>query len=125
MPAVFVREKAAGVATPGTDAYTVYVPAAVLAVALTVTRPEASVTPEMAPSEAEAPVPGTLNVTVAPGMTMLPASRTTATSGAAKACPAAAVCPLPLTTVIELGAPWFDRLKLVEAAVPLIAADTA
>src|SRR5713101_539452 len=87
----FCRWKVAGVATPETDAVTVKAPTVPLAVAVTLDMPEESVVAlTLAPLELpfetvqDAPEAGTaVYVTVAPGMGLPAASRTTATRGAA------------------------------------------
>ena len=87
----FCRRKVAGMATPDTDAVTVKAPTVPLAVAVTLEKPEESVVAlTVAPLELpfetvqDAPEAGTaVYVTVAPGMGLPAASRTTATRGAA------------------------------------------
>jgi len=87
----FCRWKVAGVATPATEAVTVKAPTVALAVAVTLDMPEESVValtlaPLVLPFETvhDAPEAGTAAyVTVAPGMGLPAASRTTATRGAA------------------------------------------
>src|SRR6266852_4035396 len=87
----FCSRKVAGVATPETDAVTVKAPTVALAVAVTLDMPEESVVAfTLAPLEMpfetvqDAPEAGTaVYVTVAPGMGLPAASRTTATRGAA------------------------------------------
>ena len=123
-PFKFVSVKAAGVPTLAVEALTVYVPATVPAVTAIETWPDESVVPERAASMAVAPLPGTLKVTGAPGTATPRLSRTIETIGAAKAAAAAADWPLPLTTVMELGAPMLRKLKLVDAEVPLTVAVT-
>ena len=75
------------------------------AVALRLTWPLALVTAVAALSVAPAPLAGGVKVTVIPGTGWLAASRTTATSCAAKAVFTVALWPLPLTTLIEVGMP--------------------
>ncbi len=103
-PAVLVSAKVAPVATPETLAVTLYVPAVVLAVAVTWVWPEALVT-AAAEVEADAPEAGAVYVTVAPG-TLLPYwSLTTTRSGAESAVPTVALWPEPLTTAMLAGVP--------------------
>ncbi len=102
---MLVSAKLADVATPDTDAVTLYPPAVWPAVAVTLAWPFAPVVAVVAPSVARAPDVGAAKVTVAFGTGWLAASRTTTTSGAPKAAPTVADCPLPLTTAIEAGAP--------------------
>jgi hypothetical protein len=60
-----------------------------------------------------APLPGGVHVTVTPLTGLLPLSRTNATKGEANAVVILALCPEPLDTTTEFGAPgWFVRVKL-------------
>src|SRR6266581_4381020 len=96
----FCRRIVVGVATPETDAVTVKAPTVPLAVAVTLDMPEESVVAlTLAPLELpfetvhEAPEAGTaVYVTVAPGLRLPAASRTTAASGAAYCALIGATC---------------------------------
>ena len=69
---------------------------------------------------------GAVNVTVAPAMRLLAASRTVTTSGDAKAVPTWADCPPPALAVIEAGAPaLLVSVKLAAVATPVAVAVTA
>src|SRR5712691_11650599 len=108
-PTVFVSEKLAGVATPATDAVTLYGPPAVafavnvaevatpLALVVAVFTPPAKVP--------LAPLVGAVNVTNTPFTGLFPASFTVACSCVANAVLIAALCGVPAVAVMLAGAP--------------------
>jgi len=102
-PAVFVSVKV--VLTPPTVAVTLYVPACRFAVAVTLASPDEVVVAGEPARTALAPEPGAEKVTLVPGTTLPSASFTTTTSAPPNAVPTVALCPLPLLTAIDAGAP--------------------
>ncbi len=123
-PALLVSAKVAPVATPATVAVTLYVPMVVLAVAVTCVWPAALVT-AAAEVEADAPEPGAVYVTVAPGTVLPYWSLTTTRSGAASAVPTVALCPEPLTTAMLAGVPAvLVSAKVAPVATPATVAVT-
>ncbi len=106
-PAVFVRLKFAGVPTPVTVAATMYPPSVPFAVnTVDVATPLPFVTAVFVVAKLPlAPLLGAVNVTVIPLSRSPPVSLTVTTSGDAKAVLTAALCPEPLVTVTEAGAP--------------------
>src|SRR5260370_834757 len=123
-PGRLVSEKLVGVATPATDAVTLYGPPAVafavkvaevatpLALLVAVFTPPAKVP--------LAPLPGAVNVTNTPLTGLFPASVTVATKGAANAVLIAALCPDPLvTTTLAAGPTVFVSEKLAGVATPV------
>src|SRR5216683_2852713 len=108
-PTVFVSEKLAGVATPATDAVTLYGPPAV-AFAVNVAEvatPLAFVVAVFTPPAKVplAPLPGAVNVTNTPFTGLFPASFTVACSCVANAVLIAALCGVPAVAVMLAGAP--------------------
>ncbi len=94
-------------------------PAAVLAVAFTVARPEAFVVAGDPVTAADAPVSGGVNVTATFGTGLPLASDTSATRGFANAVPTTVLWPLPLLIVTVAGAPAvFVRAKEAGALPP-------
>src|SRR6266849_2388679 len=108
-PTVFVSEKLAGVATPATDAVTLYGPPAV-AFAVNVAEvatPLAFVVAVFTPPAKVplAPLPGAVNVTNTPLTGLFPASRTVACSCVANAVLIVALCGVPAVAVMLAGGP--------------------
>jgi len=128
-PVVLFRMKLAGVATPATVAVTVKPPATAFAVnAGAVAIPLALVTavavadPPKAPL---APLPGAVNVTVAPINGLLLASFTVACSAVAYTLLTTALCGVPpVAAMLPADAEVFVRLKLAGVATPATVADT-
>jgi hypothetical protein len=72
-----------------------------------------------------APLPGAVNVTIAPLTALPPASLTVACRAVAKAVPSAALCGVPALAVMLAAAPAvLVRLKLAGVAIPAALADT-
>jgi hypothetical protein len=122
-PAMLVKLKLAGVATPATAAVMVYGPAALFAVkAGAVAIPLLSLTAVAVsnpPNVPEAPIEGTVKVTVTPFTGALPASLTVACKGVANAVPMVALCGVPEVAVtLAGGAAVFDKMKLAGAVTP-------
>src|SRR6267154_6812321 len=120
-PAKLVREKFADVATPATDAVTLYGPPAVaFAVNVAdVATPLAFVVAVFTPPAKVplAPLPGAVNVTTTPLTGLFPASVTVATNGAPNAVLIDALCPEPLvTTTFAAGPTVFVSEKFAEVA---------
>ncbi len=108
-PTVFVSEKLAGVATPATDAVTLYGPPAV-AFAVNVAEvatPLAFVVAVFTPPAKVplAPLPGAVNVTNTPLTGLFPASRTVACSCVANAVLIVALWGVPAVAVMLAGGP--------------------
>src|SRR5207249_1852362 len=103
-PAVLVSVKRAGVLTPAVVAVTVYEPATVPAVIVSLAWPLELVL-SVAPLVIPAPLAGPANVTLAPGTRLLNASRTVAAKGLAKPVLTVALAPEPLVTVMLAAAP--------------------
>src|SRR3984893_12317875 len=124
-PAVLVRAKVAGVATPATGAAMFEgPPMGELAVALTEVWPCALVC-AAAVRVALAPVAGAVNVTVWLGTGLPWASFTTTSNALPKAALICAFCGVPLTTAIVAGAPTvLVRAKVAGVATPATEAVT-
>jgi hypothetical protein len=123
-----VSEKFAGVATPATDAVTVYGPPAVAFAlnAADVATPLAFVVAVFTPptNVPLAPLPGAVNVTTTPLTGLFPASVTVATNGAPNAVLIVALCPDPLvTTTLAAGPAVLVNEKFAEVA-PVVLATT-
>ncbi len=100
-------------------------PTVAFAVAALLAVPEAFVDTVPAGSVAEAPDPGAVKVTVAPGTRLPPASRTVTTSAAANAVLTWADCPPPEVELIDAAAPAvLVSPKLVVVATPAALAVT-
>jgi len=127
-PAVFVREKFAGEATPATAAVTVYEPAVPLAVnTAAVATPLALVVAVLTPPAKVplAPLDGAANITVAPLTAFPPLSFTVACNCTANAVLTAAFCGVPAVAVIEAAAPGlFVSEKLAGLPTPATVAVT-
>ena len=126
-PATLVSEKAAGVETPDTVAFTVYVPAVLFAVnAGEVATPLVFVVAVAVAPPAKvppAPLEGAVNVTVTPLSTFPPLSFTIACKTELKAAPTVAVWPLPLCVVTLAGGPtWLVKTKLAGPTPVAVAA---
>jgi hypothetical protein len=109
-PAVFVSEKLAKVATPATDAVTLYGPPAVLfAVNGAAATPDAFVATVIVAvlllNTPEAPEPGAVNVTFTPLTGLLRESLTVACSWAANAVPTVALCGVPAVAAMLAAVP--------------------
>jgi hypothetical protein len=104
-PGVLVKEKVAAEATPDAEADTLYEPEMALAVALVDACPLPSVVTVVVPKVALAPEPGAAKVTLAPTTGCEAASRTMATSGAAKANPTRTDWALPEETAMDDAVP--------------------
>ena len=76
-----------------------------MAVAVTLAWPAASVVACAADRVAEAPEPGTVNVTVTPLTGLLEASRTNTTKGLANAVEMVVLCGVPPEAAIDVGLP--------------------
>jgi hypothetical protein len=121
VPLLFVSAKVAGLATPGTDAVTLYEPTMAFAVkTLEVAIPDAFVTAVAPPANVPpAPLAGAANVTVTPLTGFPPLSLTVAMSFAAKAVLIVAVCGVPPVAAIDAAAPaLFVSAKSAGAATP-------
>jgi hypothetical protein len=125
-PARLVSENAAGVPTPLTLAFTVYVPTVEFAVKAAVATPLALVdtcsvvTPPV--NVPLAPVVGAVNVTGTPLNKFPPLSFTVACRLIVKGVLMAMLCGVPAVGVIEAGAPVrFVRTKLTAESVPATA----
>src|SRR5579862_4195345 len=105
VPPTLVSAKLAGVATPATDAVTVYAPAAAFATALTLAWPPASVVAVAEDNVADAPVAGAAKLTVTPLSGLPEASLTSTCSGAAKGARTVVLCGVPAMAVIVDAAP--------------------
>src|SRR5579864_2019801 len=123
-PAVLVNAKLAGVATPDTDAATLYGPPAMLLAVNTaeVAIPLAFVTAVLTPP-ANVPLAsvcaGAVNVTVTPETGLLPESFTVACSAVVNAVPIAALCGVPAVAVIAAADPAvLVRAKFAALATP-------
>ena len=122
-PAVFVSEKAAAVATPETEAVTVYGPPAIVFAEYTaaVATPEAFVVPVLRPpaNVPLAPLAGAVKVTVTPLTGLLKASLTVACNGVENAVFTVELCGVPATAVMAATAPaMLVREKFAVAATP-------
>lgn len=118
-----VSEKLAGVATPETDAVTVYGPPAVAFAVKTggVARPDALVVAVFTPPAKVplAPLAGGVNVTVTPLTGLLKESFTVACSCTAKAVLTVALCGVPAVAAILAAAPAkFVSEKFAEVPTP-------
>ena len=113
-PARLLRENEAVSSVPFTVAMTLYAPATVLAVASTFAAPLEDVVTLGALRLALAPIGGAVKLTVAPGIGLLLASRTSAASGVGNGAPAVTAWPLPVSMVMLAGAPGL----LVSTSVP-------
>ncbi len=105
-PALFVNAKAACATTPTTLAFTLYVPALLLAVnAADVASPFSSVVAVFTPpaNVPLAPLPGTLNVTTTPAIGLPLPSVTFATRGRPKAVLMSVFCGVPLLAATTVG----------------------
>jgi hypothetical protein len=129
-PGLFVSAKFAGVATPETDAATLYGPPAMLFAVNTadVATPLAFVVAVFAPP-ANVPLgpvcAGAANVTITPETGLVPASFTVTCSCDAKAALTVALCGVPPEAVMLAGAPAvFVSEKLAGAATPATVAET-
>ncbi len=116
---MFVSRKSAGVATPATDARTVSEPAVAFAVyvgadAVPVVSVATAVLVTGPGNVPPAPDAGAVKVTLAPVMTLLFASRTSALSGVPNALLIVALCGVPLVAAIEAAGPGLT-VKLPEA----------
>jgi len=117
-PAVFDREKLAGMATPATVAVTVYAPTVPLAVkTAAVATPLAFVVPVFVPPAKVplAPLAGAAKVTTAPLTGLPPESFTVACNCVVNAVLMGALCGVPAVAVMVAGAP--DRLVSEKFAV--------
>ena len=91
--------------------------------AVTDATPDALVAAVVEDKAAAAPVAGETNVTVTPGTGLLPRSRTTTCSAAAKAPFTCTVCGVPPVMAIELAAPGlFVKANVAGVATPATAA---
>ena len=120
-PDTFVSAKLAAPANPATVAVTAYAPETPLAVALILAFPFDAVRAVEENNVADAPDPGTVNVTVAPPIGLPEASSTATSRGIENAIKTAAVCGVPLVACIEAAGPA-DILKLLLCAEAIPAA---
>lgn len=118
--AVLVNVNLAWVATPGTAARTVKLPAVVLAISTgDVAMPLALVTAAIEPAaSAPAPLAGSSKTTVMPATGFLFASVTSACSGLANSVFTCVFCPEPVETAMAAGTLVIVRLKEATPATP-------
>src|SRR5262249_11837073 len=127
-PGMLVRVKVAGVTTPATVAVTVYAPAGVFAGDAGAGGPPGGFGGSVAwpANQPLAPLPGALNVTPTPGMTLPKLSLTTACRAVAKAVLTVVLWGVPAVTVMLAGAPGvLVRPKVAGVATPATVAVTA